>query len=221
MIYVTGDLHGDLKDFKKRKLHKLKKGDTLIVCGDFGFVFDNSDAEMKNRKWLSKRPFNIVFVDGAHDNHELIDSFETVDVFGSQAKKVSENIFCLIRGEVYVIENKTFFAFGSGLSENYLMKEDPDALYILPTMEELRHGSETLKANNDKVDYIITYEAPATIRSYIYNNERTKNHLHEYLEAVSKRVEFKRWYFGHYHIDRPITRSYTSVYQKVVKLSEQ
>ena len=22
MIYVTGDLHGDLKDFKKRKLHK-------------------------------------------------------------------------------------------------------------------------------------------------------------------------------------------------------
>jgi predicted phosphodiesterase len=220
MIYTTGDLHGDLKEFKKRKLHRLKKGDTLIVCGDFGFVFNNSEEEIKKRKWLSKRGFKILFVDGAHDNHAIIDSFETVSLFGAQAKAIDDNIYCLVRGEVYLIEGKTFFAFGSGLSENYLMKEDPDALYILPSMEEMRHGSESLKKYNDEIDYIITYEAPTTIRSYIHNNERTKNHLHDYLDAVSKRVHFKKWYFGHYHIDRPLTRCYTAIYQKVVALGE-
>lgn len=37
MIYLTGDLHGDLERFKSKEMKKLKKGDTLIVCGDFGF----------------------------------------------------------------------------------------------------------------------------------------------------------------------------------------
>ena len=42
MIYFTGDLHGDYDRFKSKELKKLKKGDTLIVCGDFGFLWDGS-----------------------------------------------------------------------------------------------------------------------------------------------------------------------------------
>ncbi len=220
MIYITGDLHGDLKSFKKRKLHKLKLGDKLIVTGDFGFVFDDSEEEIKKRKWLSKRKFEIIFVDGAHDNHTLIDTFETVEFYGSRAKCIEDNIYCLLRGEIYKIEDKTIFAFGSGLSENYLMKEDPDALFILPTMEEMRHGSESLKKFDNEVDYIITHEAPQTERLYLDSNEYTLNHLHQYFESVSRRAHFKKWYFGHYHIDRDITRKYVSIFEKVRVLGE-
>lgn len=35
MIYLTGDLHGDIERLKSKEMKKLKKGDTLIVCGDF------------------------------------------------------------------------------------------------------------------------------------------------------------------------------------------
>lgn len=45
MIYFTGDLHGDYDRFKSKELKKLKKGDTLIVCGDFGFLWDGSKKE--------------------------------------------------------------------------------------------------------------------------------------------------------------------------------
>lgn len=45
MIYLTGDLHGDLERFKSKEMKKLKKGDTLIVCGDFGFLWDGSKKE--------------------------------------------------------------------------------------------------------------------------------------------------------------------------------
>ena len=40
MVYVTGDMHGDASRFSDPRLKKLKKGDTLLVCGDFGFLWN-------------------------------------------------------------------------------------------------------------------------------------------------------------------------------------
>ena len=42
MIYVTGDTHGDASRFDDPRLKNLKQGDTLIVCGDFGFLWNGS-----------------------------------------------------------------------------------------------------------------------------------------------------------------------------------
>ena len=47
MIYITGDTHGDIKRFKTRSAKKLTKDDILIVCGDFGFLWDESKKEKK------------------------------------------------------------------------------------------------------------------------------------------------------------------------------
>lgn len=59
MIYVTGDLHGDLKRFKDKGIKKLKKNDYLIVCGDFGFIWSGTKKEKEYLKNLAKR--NITF----------------------------------------------------------------------------------------------------------------------------------------------------------------
>ena len=69
MIYITGDTHGDISCFKNPKLSKLGEKDILIVCGDFGFIWNPDDpAEKKNMEWLKKRKYTICFVDGAHEN---------------------------------------------------------------------------------------------------------------------------------------------------------
>ena len=39
MVYLTGDTHGDIQRFKQGKLRWLSKKDTVVVLGDFGFVF--------------------------------------------------------------------------------------------------------------------------------------------------------------------------------------
>lgn len=57
MIYVTGDTHGDIGRFKSKEIKKLKKNDVLIVCGDFGFVWDGSKKEQKILRWLGKRKY--------------------------------------------------------------------------------------------------------------------------------------------------------------------
>ena len=47
MVYLTGDTHGDIQRFKQGKLRWLGKKDTVVVLGDFGFVWDGSAAERK------------------------------------------------------------------------------------------------------------------------------------------------------------------------------
>ena len=41
MICVTGDLHGDITRFKSPVLKKLRRGDALIITGDFGCIWED------------------------------------------------------------------------------------------------------------------------------------------------------------------------------------
>ena len=38
-------MHGEMARFEDSRIRKLKKGDTLIVCGDFGFLWDGGAKE--------------------------------------------------------------------------------------------------------------------------------------------------------------------------------
>ena len=35
MIFITGDMHGLMERFQDSAFRHIKKGDTLIICGDF------------------------------------------------------------------------------------------------------------------------------------------------------------------------------------------
>ena len=61
MVYLTGDTHGDIDRFKHGKLRWLGKRDTVVVLGDFGFVWDGSREEQKKLDWLRKRPYTCCF----------------------------------------------------------------------------------------------------------------------------------------------------------------
>ena len=55
MIYVTGDTHGgiDVKKLLDPQLEKkIGKDDYLIICGDFGFIWNPSGESAKERSWL-------------------------------------------------------------------------------------------------------------------------------------------------------------------------
>ena len=97
MIYVTGDVHADLGRFKGRAAKKLKKGDTLIVCGDFGFVWDGSKKEQRVLKWLGKRRYSVLFVEGTHDNLDLLAGYPVVDFCGGKARQISGKCHQLLR----------------------------------------------------------------------------------------------------------------------------
>ena len=105
MVYITGDMHGDLSRFKNPIFKKMKAGDVLIVCGDFGFIWDGSRQEKQNLKKLREMPFTIAFVDGCHENFDILEqSFRTVRWRGGRAHLIAPNIFHMMRGEIFTID---------------------------------------------------------------------------------------------------------------------
>lgn len=107
VIYVTGDLHGDIERFADKAIKKLKKGDTLIVLGDFGFLWSGDKAEQKHLKWLTKRRYRILFIDGCHENFDLLRDYPVEDFMGGRARHIGGNLYYIQRGSILEIEGKS------------------------------------------------------------------------------------------------------------------
>lgn len=219
MIYITGDIHGDLSDLDSRSIGKLKKDDILIVTGDFGFLWDNSKKEIKSLKKLSKRKYKILFVEGVHENFDMINSHESVELFGSTALKISDNIYCLKRGGIYTIEGKTIFALGGGGADDPFENGelDPTNDKAMPTDEQLKEAVDRLQEIRKKVDIIITHEAPASVKRLIRRDSNI-NDLNIFLDTLLHNVKYKMWYFGSLHTDRALSTNMTCVWEDVIRV---
>ena len=221
MIYVTGDTHGDKDRLSKMNLMKLKEGDTLIICGDFGFLWDNSRKEQKFLRQLGKRKYNICFIDGTHENFDLLNSYEISDWNGGKVHKIYGNLYHLLRGQIFEIEGKKIFAMGGGESSDIDIRRDVGAWKKeeIPTQEELLEGAENLEVAGYDMDMIITHEPPLKIKSFLNLNDNEMlrvTALNAYFEELSVNCKFKKWYFGSLHIDKYISSSHRAVFQDII-----
>ena len=115
MIYITGDTHGlkDISkfetDFFKAKINK--KGNFVIVTGDFGVTWNN-EIMQKCIEFYSQFNCTFLFVDGNNENFDILNSLQIEDFCKGKVHRVSKNILHLMRGYVFEIEGKKIFAFG-------------------------------------------------------------------------------------------------------------
>ena len=141
MIYVTGDVHGDVSRFRAAA-RRLKKGDVLVVCGDFGLLWDGSKKEQRRLRRLARRRYTVAFLDGQHENYDLLAAYPEAEWNGGRVQQLAPNIVHLLRGELYTIEGKRCFAFGGGESESPEWRTQAGAGWeqAVPTEEQLRGG---------------------------------------------------------------------------------
>lgn len=219
MIYVTGDTHGDIKRFKKRELKKLTQDDYLIVCGDFGFLWDESDEENEKLDFLKAQKYTILFVDGTHENFDLLENNPTVDFCQGKATKIARNIYHLQRGEIYNIDGKFLFTFGGGVSSDLQQIMDSGAWFEreLPTEEEMQNAVTKLKSYNCEVDYIITHETSATYKHKIWRNCQT-NPVNDFLEHLATEVRYDKWFFGNLHVDFAVDDNAFAVFEEIIPI---
>lgn len=221
MIYITGDTHGDRERLSKWNLRKLKEGDTLIICGDFGFMWDNSRLEQYFLHSLGKRKYNICFIDGTHENFNLINDYEISQWNGGKVHKIYGNLYHLLRGQVFEIEGKKVFTMGGGESADIDIRKDVNAWSKdeIPTQEELLEGAENLEIAGYDIDIIVTHEPPFKVKDFINLNENTMlsvTALNAYFEELSGNCNYKKWFFGSLHIDKYISSTYRAVYKDIL-----
>lgn len=252
MVYITGDCHADWSKFSTDSFPEQKemtRDDYVIVCGDFGIWHDDK-TEQWWLKWLSEKNFTLLFVDGNHENFDRLysDEFEIVDFHGGKAHKIRDNIYHLMRGYVFDICGKKFFAFGGASShdikdgilnpDDYKTTRDlvndynsrtrnGEMLRInhlswwaqeMPSKEEMEFGLKTLSENGNRVDCIVSHCCPQQIASVFSHGFYKPDELTKYFNTVNDSVEFAKWFFGHYHNNNVVMNKYVMLYEQIVRV---
>ena len=214
MIRITGDTHGFISRFTPGEPDFIQdtqwtKDDVLIICGDFGYIFRDDAAEEEKLDFLAKKPYTICFADGNHERFPKIFGYNEEVWCGGRVHRVRQNIYHLMRGQVFEIQGKRFFTFGGAFSIDRAFKGDLWWEEEIPSLEEFDEGRKNLAAYNYEIDYCISHTAPAFIVSQLgfnpYANE--DRWLHDYLsEDVYRYCRNKLicWFFGHFHLDREL-----------------
>ena len=212
-LFFTGDTHGDpinhLNRFRNRaKYLELTKEDFLIICGDFGCFFDG--ANKKQLDWLDACPWTTLFIDGNHENFELLYALEEKEMFGGLVGIAGQSIFHLKRGEIYTVLGKKIFCFGGGVSIDKIFRVEGVSWWPqeIPSDAEFRHGMENLDKHGWDVDIVITHTMPlSAIKEFELGeihglSEKFKDPTATYLDQVLEAVAFKHWFAGHFHVNR-------------------
>lgn len=232
-FYIIGDLHGgavgDGKKLNNKEVWKAcgdKYPDFVIVCGDFGYIFapeSNKKAlrqELYNLLWLEEKPFKILFCDGNHECFDRLNKLPSEFMFGSDVGVVNKNVFHLRRGRVYHIDNKSFFVMGGASS---IDKEDR-ILGIsywadeVPDYNDFNRANKNLDMYEGKVDYVLSHACPVAVKSLIHTYKWLyPDPTEDLLSALDERLTYKKWFFGHYHLDKEVSigsKNYQCLYKR-------
>lgn len=225
MILVTGDTHGNI-DFNKIKLLSDKKiltmNDYLIIAGDFGAIWDKNtlDSDLSIYENLN---FNILFVDGNHENFNLLNSFPVQKWNGGDVHVIRDNIKHLKRGQVFIIDNKKILTFGGATSIDKYFRTENISWWKeeVPTIDDLQHAKSNLEKYNNQVDYIITHSIDENALAQLSISLKSKIKVFEenyLLNWIAENVTYKHWYFGHFHLDVSIDNNKTCLYNDIIEL---
>lgn len=88
----------------------------------------------------------------------------------------------------------------------------------MPTNEEMQNGINNLEKVNFKVDYIISHCCPTNVQAMLGGGRYKKDILTDYLQEMSEKCEFKKWYFGHYHGNRQVNSQYVLLYEDIIPI---
>ena len=225
MIYITGDTHNDIdaSNASTRCIRVCchsqevnhKEIRYLVVLGDFGLPWydcpvDENGIHPRNGtdryllKWYNDKPFTVLALMGNHDNYDMIQRLPQVEMFGSTALKLSKNVFYLKRGEIYIIEGKSFLVLGGAASTDKAIRiphvswweqEEWSAGEIKRFFDRLEKGGRTF-------DYVLSHTGPSAGIQCIENLDGLMPDSTVKLnDEVNSRVSYKKWFFGHWHSD--------------------
>lgn len=232
MIYFTGDTHGGV-DFQKLANKYMRStcgmpepDDYLIILGDFGLPFFDADRKSKKKKkkttepfnedystwmkFLRKKPYTILWIDGNHDNHAFWKKQKVTKKFGGrvQIHPDAKNVIHLMRGEVYMIDGKRIFTFGGAASHDMAYRAAglnwwPEEI---AQPDEMNRARRNLAACGWTVDYVLTHTPPDCImRPLLYEANCMERYVPDstafFLDEILCNVRYRAWLSGHLHIE--------------------
>ena len=205
-IYITGDTHGEFTRFKKDIFYEqtsLTKNDYVIICGDFGGVWDGGKVQRIRpsvihlmRGQVYEIEGKTFFTMGGGSSHDVSDGILEPDdpLFKQKRKRLDA------RKALYRVNHQSWW------------KEE------LPSDEEYETAKANLERYGWEVDYIISHCCPTSIQDALSGGTYLADRLRGFFEEVSQRCQFKYWFCGHYHLNEILKQRYVLLYEQIIQL---
>ena len=220
-IYVTGDIHANLDKKRAKFIQSLSPSDILIVLGDFGYtwtslILDNYYA-----------PCITLTVDGNHDNFSYLNGCLTVEKYGSSVQVIKENVYRLITGNIYTIEDLRFFVFGgaSSIDKEWRLPYVSWWPEEVPSKADFDRALANLEHSQWNFDYFLSHTCSEQTSLDFF---KYPNKFHDPVEKMISELEYSiqsnnpdanyLHLFGHHHANI-ITTKEMCLYEKIVKLN--
>lgn len=218
MIFRTGDTHGDFErivDFCESM--NTTKEDILIVLGDAGINYYLSGIDELLKRFLDKLPITIFCIHGNHEQRPYeIGTYEEMEWHGGivYVEKEHPSILFAKDGEIYDFNGKKAIAIGGAYSVDKFYRVARGFAWFKneqPSDEIKQYVEQQLDTVDWKVDYVLSHTAPLKYEpTEVFlsgiNQSRVDKATEEWLDMIENRLDYKKWYCGHYHTEKKIDK---------------
>ena len=218
MVYITGDTHGNfgrIFDFCMR--FKTSVEDIMIILGDAGINFSGGNEDKVKKDYIAAMPITLFCIHGNHEQRPFtIPSYREKKWKGGivYVEKEYPNILFAKDGEIFDLYGLKTIVIGGAYSVDKMIRiayrygwwEDEQ-----PSDEIKKYVEQQLANNNWKVDIVLShtvplkYEPTEVFLSGIDQSMVDKS-TEEWLDDIENRLNYKKWYCGHYHTEKKIDK---------------
>lgn len=219
MVYITGDIHGEVARVREMvSKYNITPDDIIVLLGDVGVnYYGNKHGDRHRKKKLNSLGVQILCI---HVNHEMrpgsLITYQEYQWHGGAVYVEEEfpNLLFAKDGEVYDLEGYRAIAIGGAYSVDkwYRLQRD---LHWFPDEQP----SDAIKARVEKtldelgwqIDIVMTHTCPYRYiprEAFLGGIDQTTvdNSTELWLDTIAERLDYSAWYCGHWHIEKRIDR---------------
>lgn len=217
-IYITGDVHGDFFELQQWCCAmELKKSDIIVILGDVALNYFGGWKDYKRKKKANALGPEIFCI---HGNHEMrpedAGCYELIDWYGGKVWQQPEfpNLIFAKDGEIYDLDGKKVIVLGGAYSVDKYYRLAHDYQWFpneQPSAEIKKFAEEQLAKVNWKVDTAFSHTCPYKYRpleAMIHGIDQSTidTTTEEWLDLIEDKLDYKKWYCGHWHINKRIDK---------------
>ncbi|MDR1541448.1 MAG: metallophosphoesterase [Clostridiales bacterium] len=217
MFYITGDTHRDFRRVSTFcNMARSTKDDVLIILGDAGINYFRGEKDLSLKRRLEALPITLFCIHGNHEQRPESLNYAQTEWNGGAVYWEPEfpNLLFAKCGEVYELFGKRCIAVGGAysvdkpirLAEGLGWWPDEQPSGKIRDRVEARMGMDGWR-----VDIVLSHTCPLKYEPREMflsgiDEARVDKSTEKWLDAIEDKLDYKRWYCGHYHTDKTIDK---------------
>ena len=216
MIYITGDIHGQLDPiYDLYQKYKPTADDVIVILGDVGVNYYGDSKDRNIKQQMQELGCTFFCIHGNHENRPLnIPSYKDKEWHGGHVYYEDDfpNLLFPADGDIFELEGKKCIVIGGAYSvDKYhrLLKGYHWWIDEQPS-EATKHYVEQ-QLSKHKIDIIFSHTCPSKytpIECFLSGIDQSKvdDSTEQWLDIIEDNIEYQAWYVGHWHTNKDIDK---------------